>query len=155
MEITVAEDSHVPGIVEVWKEFMDFHKKIDPYNERSEDGHIHMEKYLRDSMNSQDAIVLVALDDDSVVGYSISAIGKRHPVFQQDTQGVIHDMAVKSDYRRKGVGGEMLAKIHEWFQSRNIDRIELSVAAKNQIGYSFWKKHGFQDYTHRLYLEKG
>jgi len=155
MEITVAEDSHVPGIVEVWKEFMDFHKKIDPYNERSEDGHIHMEKYLRDSMNSQDAIVLVALDDDSVVGYSISAIGKRHPVFQQDTQGVIHDMAVKSDYRRKGVGGEMLAKIDEWFQSRNIDRIELSVAAKNQIGYSFWKKHGFQDYTHRLYLEKG
>jgi ribosomal protein S18 acetylase RimI-like enzyme len=154
MQITVAEDSHVPGIVEVWKEFMDFYQEIDPYNGRSQDGHIHMEKYLRDSMNSQDAIVLVALDDDSVVGYSISAISKRHPVFQQDTQGVIHDMAVTSDYRR-GVGGEMLSRIRQWFDWRNIDRIELSVAAKNQIGYPFWKKHGFQDYVHRLYLNIG
>ena len=155
MEITIAENSHVPGIVEVWKEFMDFHKEIDPYNARSEDGHIHMEKYLRDSMNSQDAIVLVALDNGHVVGYSISGISKRHPVFQQDTQGVIYDIAVISDYRRRGIGGEMLARIRQWFDSRNIDRIELGVAAKNQIGYSFWKKHGFQDYMHRLYLEKG
>ena len=146
MEITVAEDTHVPGIVEVWKELMDFHRDIDPYNGRSEDGHIHMEKYLRDSMNSQGAIVLVALDNGHVVGYSISGIRKYPPIFQREIRGVIDDMAVIYDYRRKGVGGEMLSRIRQWFDSRNIDRIELSVAAKNQIGYSFWKKHGFQDY---------
>jgi len=48
----------------------------------------------------------------------------------------------------------MLAKIFEWFESRNMDRIELRVLAKNQIGYSFWKKHGFKDYMHVLYLNR-
>jgi len=155
MEITVAEDSHVPGIVEVWKELMDFHRDIDPHWTRSEDGHINWEKFLRDLMKSEDAQVLVALDEGHVVGYSISEISKYPPIFQREIRGVIDDMAVTSDYRRKGVGEEMLARIRQWFQSRNIDRIELSVAARNQIGYSFWKKHGFQDYMHRLYLEKG
>jgi ribosomal protein S18 acetylase RimI-like enzyme len=154
MEITVAENSHVPGIVKVWKELMDFHRDIDTHWSRSEDGHINWEKFLREMMKSEDARVLVALDKGHVVGYSISEISKYPPIFQRETRGVISDMAVISDYRSKGVGGEMLSRIRQWFDSRNIDRIELGVAARNQVGYSFWKKHGFQDYMHRLYLEK-
>jgi ribosomal protein S18 acetylase RimI-like enzyme len=155
MQITVAEDSHVPGIVEVWKELMDFHRDIDPHWTRSENGHTNWENFLREMMKSEDAQVLVAVDKGHVVGYSISEIGKYQPIIQRETRGVINDMAVISDYRRKGIGEEMLSRIRQWFDSRNIDRIELSVAARNQIGYSFWKKHGFQDYMHRLYLEKG
>ena len=30
MEITLATESHVPRIVEVWQEFMNFHKELDP-----------------------------------------------------------------------------------------------------------------------------
>jgi len=48
----------------------------------------------------------------------------------------------------------MLAEVLKWFASRSIDRIELDVITKNQIGYSFWKKHGFKDYRHRLYLDR-
>ncbi len=63
-------------------------------------------------------------------------------------------MAVTAEYQRKGLGERMLKRICEWFESRNIDRIELSAAANNQISYSFWKKHDFQDFFHRLYSEK-
>jgi len=155
VEITVATDSHVPGIVEVWKEFMDFHKDIDPRFPMSKNAYVNWEKHLRDLMKSEDALVLVALDEDPVVGYSISLISKYPPVFERETYGFIASMAVQSNYRRKGIGERMLGKIYEWFELLNIDKIELTVTAKNQIGYSFWKKHGFQDYTHRLYLDKG
>lgn len=155
MEIVVATDKHIPEIIEVWKEFMDFHKDIDPYLGRGENGHIQFENHLRDLMKSEDTQILIALDKDCAVGYSVSLISKRNPIFKSETYGLISDMAVKSGYRRRGIGEQMLARIYEWFESRNIDRIELNVVARNQIGYSFWKKHGFKDYIHRLYLDKG
>ncbi len=154
MEIVRATHSHVPEIVEIWKELMDYHKNIDSFFSRSEDGHVNFEKYVKDLIESNDSLVLVALDEGHVVAFSISRISEYPPVLQREKYGHIWDMAVKSNYRRKGIGGRMLAKIFEWFESQNVDRIELRVAAKNQIGYSFWKKHGFKDYIHILYLNK-
>ena len=48
----------------------------------------------------------------------------------------------------------MLSKMFQWFKSHELDRIELRVSVKNKIGYSFWKKQGFKDYQHTLYLKK-
>ena len=154
MEILVATDKHIPGIIELWKEYMDFHKDIDPYLSRGEDGHIKFENQLRDLMKSEDTLLLVALDKGHVIGYSL-CLNPRTLVLKSETYGFISDMVVQSNYRRQGIGEQMLAKIYEWFESRNIDRIELTVVAKNQVGYSFWRKHGFKDYIHRLYLDRG
>ncbi|MFB0563558.1 MAG: GNAT family N-acetyltransferase [Candidatus Lokiarchaeia archaeon] len=154
MEIVRATFSHVSGIVELWKELMDFHKNIDSFFSRREDGHINFEKYVKELIESDDSLVLAALDEGHVVAYSISQISEYPPVFQIEKYGHIWDMAVKSDYRRKGIGGRMLAKILEWFEQRKINRIELRVVPKNQIGYSFWKKQGFKDYLHVLYRNK-
>ena len=155
MEITVATNTHIPEVVELWKEFMDFHKDIDPRYPMRRDAHLEWKKHLCELMQSEDSLVLVALDKGRIIGYSISCINIYAPLWELNLYGAIDDMAVKSEYRRQGIGEQLLAKIFEWFGSRNIDRIEVSVAAKNQIGYSFWKKHGFQDYTHRLYLDRG
>jgi len=154
MEIIPATDTHVPEIVEVWQEFMDFHKDIDPRFPLKQDAPLIWEKHLRDLMKSDNALVLIALEKDKVVGFSISLIDRHPPIFERETYGFIASMGVKSSYRRKEIGEEMFRKITEWFESRNIDKIELTVTARNQVGYSFWKKHGFQDYTHVLYLDK-
>ena len=155
VEITVAAETHVPEIIEVWKELMDFLKDVDPLWNRSKNGHNNWEKLLRGVMDSENALVLVALDKGHVAGYSISEISKYPPYHERELYGFIDDMAIRSAYRRKGIGEQMLGRIFQWFESRNIDRIELTVAAKNQVGYSFWKKHGFKDYMHRLYLDRG
>ncbi len=154
MKIIPATESHVNEIVEMWKEVMDFHKGIDPFFSRRIDGHLNFEKFLRYSIESEDFLVQVAIDDFFVVAYSIAEIDNHPPVFVIETYGFISDIAVKPGYRRKGIGGQMLDKIYEWFEARDIDRIELRVAAKNRMGYSFWKKHGFNDYMHVLYQNK-
>lgn len=154
IEIHPAEDSHIPGIIEIWKELMDFHKDIDPLFTRTEDGHVAFADHMNKLIHSEDAQVLVALDKEAVVAYSVSEIFARPPVFQHRISGFISDLAVRSNYQRKGIGEQMLCRMFEWFKSRNICRIELRVASKNEIGYSFWKKHGFQDYMHILYLQR-
>ena len=153
MEITAATAVHVPEIVELWKEFMDFHRNCDPFFTRNKDAHKAFEEYVKEQITSKEAQVLVAVDSGHVISYSISQILKYPPIYLDETYGFISDIAVNSAYQRQGIGDAMLHRIFEWFRSRNIKRVELQVAAKNQVGYSFWRKNGFEDYIHVLYLK--
>ncbi|KKN41684.1 hypothetical protein LCGC14_0720790 [marine sediment metagenome] len=155
MQIILANKSHFPQILEVWKEFMDYHKSLDLFFNRRENGHLNFEKYICELINSNEGQVLVALEDYMVVGYSIALIQYYPPVFNSNTYGLINDLAISESHRRKGIGEQMLVRMFEWFKIQGLDRIELRVAVNNQIGYSFWKKHGFKDYLHVLYIQRG
>jgi len=111
------------------------------------------EEHLKNLMAEADTLVLVALDNGKVVGLSIAQVRKSSPAFKRGRFGFIDEMAVKAEYRRRGVGTQILEKILDWFKSRNIDMVELDIAAANQVGYPFWKKHGFRAYLHRLYMK--
>ena len=153
MEIIPATDGHVPQIVALWKEFENYHGTLDPYFSTRADGHIIFEKHVKERIESEDALVLVALDGDKVVGASHARIDKYPPVYKNETYGYVGFMAVKDNCQRQGVGEQMLSEIFKWFKSRGIHRVELRVRVKNELGYSFWKKHGFRDYEHSLFKE--
>ncbi|UCC18084.1 MAG: GNAT family N-acetyltransferase [Dehalococcoidales bacterium] len=112
-----------------------------------------VENHLINKITSDDSLVLVAVEDQKVVGYSISQITRMPPFSRGKTIGVIYDMAVTASHRRKGIGKEMLDWIKTWFNNRGIKRIEISVVTKNTIGSSFWREQGFQDFEQILYLE--
>ncbi len=154
MEIITANACHVPRIIELWKEFMDYHKGIDPIFDRADDAGTKFGDYLKGLIESNDAQVLVALDRGETVAYSIAQISKRPPVFREAEFGFISDLGVRSDYRRRGVGGQMLKKILEWFKSRNMDRIELQVLPDNKAGVSFRRKHGFEVMSQCMFLKR-
>jgi len=40
MEIIPARVEHIPEIVEIWKEFIDYHGEFEPVFRRCEEGHI-------------------------------------------------------------------------------------------------------------------
>jgi ribosomal protein S18 acetylase RimI-like enzyme len=155
MEIISATESFVPEIVELWEEFWGYHQKMEPqFFVMSEDGPSKFEEYLRGLIKSDESQVLVALEGGQMAAYSIAQILKRPPIAKHPEYGFISHLCVKSEYRRKGLGKQISDKILEWFKSRQIDRIELSVVAKNQIAYSFWKKQGFEIFLHRMFLSK-
>ncbi|MFX1484554.1 MAG: GNAT family N-acetyltransferase, partial [Promethearchaeota archaeon] len=56
----------------------------------------------------------------------------------------------KHDYRRLGVGTKLVDLAVEWFGVKEIDRIQLSVAALNQTGIDFWNKYGFKELSYRM-----
>ena len=154
IEIVRAEERHISDIDKLWLEFMCFHQDIDPiFTPR--DGAVpgFEEDQVRRLMKSEDGLVLVALDEGRVVGYSLSEIKGPMKGYKLEKFGAVDHVAVTAHYRRRGIGEEMLREILKWFQSRKIDRVEIEVLAKNQVGNSFWKKHGFTDYRYRLYRQ--
>jgi len=154
IEIVRAEERHVPDIGKLWLEYMHFHQDIDPIFTTVDDAvPIFEENHLLPVMKSEDSLVLVALDEGRVVGYSFSEIRQTSKVLKRNRHGYVHDMAVTASYRRRGIGEKMFDELLNWFYSKNIDRVELDITTKNQVASSFWKKHGFTNYTRRLYRQ--
>jgi len=153
IEIVRAEECHVSEIGKLWLEFIRFHQDIDPIFTPRDDALPGFEEYLvRRLMKSEDGLVLIALDKGRAVGYSLAEIHFSKGL-KREKFGYVDEVAVTASHRRRGVGEKMLGEIMEWFHLKDIDRAELEVTAKNQVSYSFWKKHGFIDYKHMLYRE--
>ena len=152
IKIIEAEEKHIPDITRLWKEFIQFHIDIEPIwipNEEAERGQ--REEQTKPLMASDKGLVLVALDGDEVIGYSISEI-KGPPRGSTRTEyGYIHHVAVTENYRRSGVGEQMFNEILKWFKSKGMDRIELDITSKNYVSNSFWSKLGFEEYVRTLY----
>lgn len=154
IEIIPSKSEHVQGIVEVWKELNDLHRKLNPYWTRSKNGHRHFAKWIGKLIRSRKWLVLVALDGKQVVGFSTVEVRKRPSVMKQESYGYIMDMGVRKTHRRKGIGSKMMKEIFVWLKAHRIKSIQLAVADKNFVGHSFWTKHGFKDLIRVMLLSK-
>lgn len=152
MEIVRAREHHISDIAKLWLEFMRFSQDIDPIFE-PQDGTtpVFINEYLRPAMEAENSLVLVALDEEKVVGYSYSLINEPSNLEKRGKYGNIHDVFISPAHRRKGIGEMMFGEIMKWFQSNGIDRVELDVITQNQVASSFWEKHGFTDFKRTLY----
>ncbi len=154
IEIVKAEEHHEQELGSLWMGFMRFSQGIDSIFAPKDDViPVFIDEYLRPAMRDESSLVLVALDEGSVVGYSYSLIRGPHDLVKREKYGCIHDMYVSTTHRRKGIGEKMLGEITKWFRSKDIDRVELDVIAKNQIAVSFWEKRGYVDFQHTLFRQ--
>ncbi|RPJ08797.1 MAG: GNAT family N-acetyltransferase [Spirochaetaceae bacterium] len=153
MEIIPATPAHLESIIEIWKDFMDYHALIDPFFTRSENGHESFRRYVTGEIPKDDSFLFVCIDNGLCIGYILGNKSTYPPVFKKSHYCQISDIAVLPKYRRKGIGEKFLACVKVWAKERELDRIELRVVASNQLAYSFYRKHGFKDYLHNLFLE--
>jgi ribosomal protein S18 acetylase RimI-like enzyme len=153
MKIKIANLTHINGIIDVWKEYMEYQSQLDPFFNLLETSDSRFISYIENQIHSSKAFLLVGLDEDTVVGYGLAQIKLYPPLFQQIAYGYISDLAVKLDYMRDNIGDLLLAGMIKWFKSKHIERVELQILAHNKMGNNFWKKHGFEEYKYILKVE--
>jgi len=128
-----------------------FHQRIDSiFTPRESSIPGFEENQVRRMMRFEDGLVLVALDGEKVVGYTLAEIKKPPIAFTREKHVNIIDAAVTASYRRKGVGKALFLTVFSWAKEKGITRMELSTAAKNMVANSFWQKQGFEIYMHTL-----
>lgn len=154
IEISKANEQHIPSLGKLWMEFMHYSQKIEAIHEPEDNAiPIYINDYLRPAMESEDSLVLAALVENEAVGYAYSFITKRSNLVKRKRYGIIHDMFITSQYRRAGIGRLLYNEIITWFTSNDIDRIELDVMTRNQMAASFWEKLGFADLNRTLFRQ--
>ena len=93
------------------------------------------EKSFLESMERDDTLFLVALDREEVAGYlgSYCVAG----------EGEITNVAVKSSYRRQGVGGKLLETLYEEAKALHTQEFFLEVRESNEAAIGLYSRQGF------------
>ncbi len=95
-----------------------------------------------------DDAVLVAVADDNVVGcISLHALRMFHLA---QKLGRITSFVVTSASRGRGLGSQLLASAHTWFESAGCSKFELTSADHRIEAHRFYARHGYRHDGQRL-----
>jgi RimJ/RimL family protein N-acetyltransferase len=97
-------------------------------------------KMIADITNSSNSTILVAEEDDQLLGYLL-AIGGRAKRNQHCAYLVI---GILEAYRGRGIGRKLFYQLEEWAGSEDISRLELTVVTKNSGAVHLYKKMDFE-----------
>ena len=153
VEVVEPEELQIPGILEVWKEFIDLHASLDPYYRRCEGCEAAMTDFIRRCMRDEDKLILVVKQGSEVIGYAIAEVITRPPCFVTSEYGSIVDLAVKEGHRRKGAGEALYTEVLQWMRAKGVKRFELKVSVGNEGAVAFWAKQGFKEHLRTMFLD--
>ena len=63
---------------------------------------------------------------------------------------LVSDIAVKTEFRRHGIGSMLVNKVHEWGETRGASAVELTVYAFNQSAIDFYEAIGYETINFRM-----
>ena len=147
--IRAATRSDLPEVVALWQEHQEFHAQCDPYFERSSNPNPGFLNFLQEDLDNLG--LFVAQVETRIVGFILGEITSRPPCFASIEYGIINDLAVTAEWRRKGIGKLLVEKGMNWFTEKGIHRIEARVLMSNSLASNFWHKAGFDPYMETVY----
>jgi ribosomal-protein-alanine N-acetyltransferase len=91
---------------------------------------------------------LVVEKDTEIIGFVIGIVQKK--------EGHILVIAIRDDFKRKGIGAFLMKRLIDIYEKKGITRLKLEVRASNVAAISMYKHLGFK-ITNRLkhYYENG
>ena len=85
--------------------------------------------------------IFVACDGDKVVGF-IGCVS--YLAFELDNEGMkIIALAVSKEYRRKGIGTELLKTAERWAKENNIEVVLLNSGLPREDAHRFYESQGY------------
>lgn len=146
MTIRRAERRDLPVLGRLGAALMQTHYAFDMKRflepgEGAESGYAH---FLASQLEDKESIVLVAEQDDRILGYAFAAIEPLSWKDLRDECGFIHDLLVADDARRRGVGEALLTAAIGWLREQKMPRVVLGTAAQNENARRLFARRGFR-----------
>ncbi len=154
LEIRAARDNELLRVARLWSEFMAYNGKFnDSFRIRKQGKEIFSREMLEKTSDKNNHLA-VADYDGEIVGFCFSYISQKPRFFQLDKFGFIGDLFVLPEYRRMGIGRELVDDAMNFFAGQKIKQIELLVAKKNVETIKFWESLGFSHLLTWMYKRK-
>lgn len=100
--------------------------------------------FLGVQLREDDAAILVAERGTEIAGYVYAAIEPRSWKELRDEAGFIHDVVVDERFRRAGVATALVEAVAAWFGSRQVPRVVLWTAERNEMAQRLFARLGFR-----------
>ena len=99
---------------------------------------------IKDLINRPDALVLVVVVDNKLVGSGYALIKKSEPYKHPDYFAYLGFMYIAPEQRGKGLNGTLIKELIQWAKKRDIHEVQLDVYAENKSALSAYSKLGFK-----------
>lgn len=96
--------------------------------------------------------VAVAEINGEIIGSGYGQIRNRKSFFRQKQLGYIGFMYVKEEHRGKGVSQAIIKYLCDWFASKNLEEIRLTVYEENPRAIKAYQKVGFEKHLIEMRL---
>jgi len=154
----MAEIKIQKAIIENLKEILELNQKLCDYDYKNFDDTIdctwpsNNKRYFKESIESEDSLTLVVLDEEKIIGYLIGSIGNAEDYRKINKIAEIDNMFVLSEYQNKGIGKSLIKRFFEWAKEKGIKRVKVVASAENTKAINFYEKNKFLNYN--IILEK-
>lgn len=98
-----------------------------------------------DILNGKRGICFIAKENNYVVGYLLAE--KKADQASSIRYAELRDMKVHEDYRRKGIGSQLVERFVQWAKDKEYERLSVDVYALNEKNIGFYQKLGFTPMT--------
>lgn len=152
-EIRKAQRADVPRLVELWTDLMQIHADRDPRFALSDNATSVMIRRFHYLIQDRDALLLLSIEQDQVVGFAVGHIDQNLPFFKGEALGFVSDVYILPSHRRQGRARRLYLALQDWFRSRRVSSIQLHVAPFNPEAQAFWQSLGFREFLVRMCAE--
>jgi len=144
--IRPATPADLPALGRLGALLVRMHHQLDaarfiPATPRTEQGYA---SFLGEQLHEPNVVVLVAERDGKVLGYAYAAVEGHDYMALRGPAGVLHDIVVDPSHRREGVGRMLLDATLAWLDARDVPRVVLSTAARNEAAQRLFARAGFR-----------
>jgi ribosomal protein S18 acetylase RimI-like enzyme len=153
LRVRTARDRDLPVIGDLWEEMTQLHVELDKRFSRLGDDRASFVEYVRLNLRNYDVRIIVAEQDDYVLGFAIGVLHTTRSGTPELVTGHISDLCVTAKARRMGIGTTLLQSLQSWFKSSGAKTVTANVACANPVSQAFWRSQGFIDFMDRLWCE--
>ncbi|MDH5570133.1 MAG: GNAT family N-acetyltransferase [Gammaproteobacteria bacterium] len=89
-------------------------------------------------------MLYAAISDEKVIGFAHGSIRYSAEFMGGLKVGHITHLFVLPDYRKTGIGNDLISYLEKWFLSKDVHSYELQVLCDNTLGINFWERNGYK-----------
>ena len=100
--------------------------------------------YLGSQLDNPDIVILVAVRDEAVLGYTYAGIEGFDYMSLRGPAGIVYDIVVDPEQRGQGIGRLLLDATLAALKERGAPRVVLSTAERNEPAQRLFARAGFR-----------
>ncbi|WP_405383619.1 GNAT family N-acetyltransferase [Maribacter sp. LLG6340-A2] len=142
LKIREANQDDLPALRVCEQEVIKAERPMDPTIKKGEVTYYDLEALISDPR----AILLVACDQEKVVGTGYALEKPARPYLDHTHYAYLGFMYTHSSYRGKGVNGQIMKRLRQWAQANGLSELRLTVYSNNEPALRAYEKVGFTDH---------
>lgn len=112
-------------------------------------------RFLGEQLADRTAAIFVADHGGKLIGYTFARLEGHDYMVLRGPAGVVHDLMVAEEHRRRGIGRQLLQAAVAFLRSQGAPRVVLSTAARNEGAQRLFAGMGFRPTMNEMTCELG